>query len=238
MKFELVIDSRSTEVVIALLKDGKLIELHKENHDNDYSVGDIYLGKVKKIVSGLNAAFIGVGHEKDGFLHYLDLGSQVNSFNKFTKKVLDKKLNTASLKNFKREKDTDKHGQVKEVLSSGDQILVQVSKEAISSKGPRLTTEISLAGRYMVLIPFSDRISMSQKIGSKEERSRLRKLIQSIRPQGFGVIIRTVAENKKVAELDRDLKNLYKKWQTIFKKLQKAQVKDKILGELNRSSRF
>ena len=236
MKFELVIDSRSTEVVIALLKDGKLIELHKENHDNDYSVGDIYLGKVKKIVSGLNAAFIGVGHEKDGFLHYLDLGSQVNSFNKFTKKVLDKKLNTASLKNFKREKDTDKHGQVKEVLSSGDQILVQVSKEAISSKGPRLTTEISLAGRYMVLIPFSDRISMSQKIGSKEERSRLRKLIQSIRPQGFGVIIRTVAENKKVAELDRDLKNLYKKWQTIFKKLQKSQVKDKILGELNRSS--
>ena len=216
MKFELVIDSRSTEVVIALLKEGRLIELHKEKHDNDYSVGDIYLGKVKKIVPGLNASFINVGHEKDGFLHYLDLGSQVNSFKKFTDKTRDKKLNTASLKNFRREKDTLKDGKIQEVLKSGDQILVQVSKEPISSKGPRLSTELSFAGRYMVLIPFSDRVSISQKIRSSEERSRLKKLIHSIKPKGFGVIIRTVAEGKKVAELDRDMKNLYKKWQSIF----------------------
>ena len=236
MKFELVIDSRSTEVVIALLKEGKLVELHKEKHDNNYSVGDIYLGKVKKIVPGLNASFVNVGHEKDGFLHYLDLGAQVNSFKKFIDKTRNKKLNTASLKNFRREKDTLKEGKIQDILKSGDHILVQVSKEPISSKGPRLSTELSFAGRYMVLIPFSDRVSVSQKIRSSEERSRLKKLIHSIKPKGFGVIIRTVAENKKVAELDEDLKNLYKKWQSIYKKLKTSNLTERIHGELNRSS--
>ena len=236
MKFELIIDSRPSEVVIALLKNGVLIELHKEKHDNHYSVGDIYLGKIKRIVPGLNASFVDVGFEKDGFLHYLDLGPQLESFSKFTKKALNKKLNTASLKNFKREKDIQKDGKISEVLSGGDQLLVQISKEPISSKGPRLTTEISLAGRYMVLLPFSDRVSISQKIGSQEEKARLKKLIRSIKPHGFGVIIRTVAEQKKVAELDRDLKNLYKKWQVISKKLKEVKSGDRVLGELNRSS--
>ena len=222
MKFELVIDSKPTEVVIALLKEGRLIELHKEKHDNNYSVGDIYLGKIKKIVPGLNAAFVGVGHEKDGFLHYLDLGSQLNSFKKFTDKTRTKKLNTASLKNFRKEKDTQKEGKIQDVVKSGDHLMLQVSKEPISSKGPRLSAELSFAGRYMVMIPFSDRVSISQKIKSSEEKSRLKKLIHSIKPKGFGVIIRTVAEGKKVAELDTDMKNLYKKWQIIFKKLKTA----------------
>ncbi len=236
MKFELVIDSKSTEVVIALLKEGRLIELHKEKHDNNFSVGDIYLGKIKKIVPGLNAAFVGVGHEKDGFLHYLDLGAQVNSFKKFTDKTRAKKLNTASLKNFRREKDTLKEGKIQEILKGGDHLMVQVSKEPISTKGPRLSTELSFAGRYMVMIPFSDRVSVSQKIKSSEEKSRLKKLIQSIKPKGFGVIIRTVAEEKKVAELDRDMKNLYKKWQSIFKKIKTANLNERIHGEMNRSS--
>lgn len=236
MKFELVIDSKSTEVVIALLKEGRLIELHKEKHDNNYSVGDIYLGKVKKIVPGLNAAFVGVGHEKDGFLHYLDLGAQVKSFKKFTDKTRVKKLNTASLKNFRRDKDTLKEGKIQDVVKGGDHLMVQVSKEPISSKGPRLSTELSFAGRYMVMIPFSDRVSISQKIKSGEEKSRLKKLIHSIKPKGFGVIIRTVAEGKKVADLDTDMKNLYKKWQIIFKKLKTANMNERIHGEMNRSS--
>ena len=236
MKFELVIDSKPTEVVIALLKEGRLIELHKEKHDNNYSVGDIYLGKIKKIVPGLNAAFVGVGHEKDGFLHYLDLGSQLNSFKKFTDKTREKKLNTASLKNFRKEKDTLKEGKIQDVVKSGDHLMLQVSKEPISSKGPRLSAELSFAGRYMVMIPFSDRVSISQKIKSSEEKSRLKKLIHSIKPKGFGVIIRTVAEGKKVAELDTDMKNLYKKWQIIFKKLKTANLNERIHGEMNRSS--
>ena len=236
MKFDLIIDSRPSEVVIALLCDGQLIELHKQKHDNNFSVGDIYLGKAKKVVPGLNAAFVNVGYEKDGFLHYLDLGSEINSFKKFTEKSISSKLNTASLKDFKLEKKIEKDGKIAETIKSGDHLLLQISKEPISTKGPRLTTEISLAGRYMVLIPFSDRVSISQKIGDNAEKSRLKNLIKSIKPPGFGVIIRTVATGKKVAELDRDLKNLYKKWQIISKKLKGEKAPNKILGELSRAS--
>ena len=235
MKYDLIIDSRPSEVVIALLRDGLLIELHKQKHDNNFSVGDIYLGKVRKTVPGLNASFVNIGYEKDGFLHYLDLGPQFNSFKNFTRKAIDKKLNTASLKSFKKETNLEKDGKINDALKGGDLILTQISKEPISSKGPRLTTEISLAGRYMVLMPFSDRVSISQKVDDPEEKARLKKLIRSIKPHGFGVIIRTVAKGKKVAELDRDLKNLYKKWQIISKKLKDAQPNTKILGELNRS---
>ena len=236
MKFDLIIDSRSSEVVIALLRDGQLIELHKQKHDNNFSVGDIYLGKIKKVVPGLNAAFVNVGFERDGFLHYLDLGSKVNSLKKYTEKAITEKLNTASLKNFKLEKSIDKDGKISDTLKSGDHLLLQISKEPISTKGPRLTAELSLAGRYMVLTPFSDKVSVSQKIAKNEEKVRLKKLIRSIKPHGFGVIIRTVATGKKVAELDQDLKNLYKKWQSIHKKLKGAKAPKKILGELNRSS--
>jgi len=236
MKYDLIIDSRPSEVVIALLRDGLLIELHKEKHDNNFSVGDIYLGKVRKTVPGLNASFVNTGYEKDGFLHYLDLGPQFNSFKKFTRKAIDKKLNTASLKNFKKEINLPKEGKINDTLKGGDLILTQISKEPISTKGPRLTTEISLAGRYMVLLPFSDRVSISQKIENSEEKARLKKLIRSIKPHGFGVIIRTVAQNIKVAELDKDLKNLYKKWQQISKKLKDAKPATRIHGELNKSS--
>ena len=236
MKFDLIIDSRPSEVAIALLKDGVLIELHKEKHGKKYSVGDIYLSKIKRINPGLNASFVSLGHEKDGFLHYLDLGPQINSFKKFSEKTLSKKLKTASLKNFKKESDITKDGKIKDVIIEKEKLLVQISKEAISTKGPRLTTQLSLAGRYMVLLPFSDRVSVSQKINSSEEKSRLKNLIKSIKPHGFGVIIRTVAESKKVAELDADLKNLYKKWQLLYKNLKNASPGDIVLGELDKSS--
>ncbi|HIE72936.1 MAG TPA: Rne/Rng family ribonuclease [Flavobacteriales bacterium] len=236
MNFELIIDSRPSEVVIALLRDKHLIELHKENNNNSYSVGDVYLGKVKKVVPGLNAAFVNVGYEKDGFLHYLDLGTNVNSYKKFTQKSIAKKNNTASLKNFRKEKEIDKTGQITDVLKSGDRILVQVSKEPISTKGPRLTAEISIAGRNMVLLPFSNKISLSNKIKSQEEKVRLKRLLKSIKPEGFGVIVRTVAKGKKVIELDSNLKVLYKKWQSAFKELKDAQAPQMILKELNRST--
>ena len=236
MNFEIIIDSRPSEVVIALLRDKHLIELHKENNNNSYSVGDIYLGKVKKVVPGLNAAFVNVGYEKDGFLHYLDLGPNVNSYKKFTQKTIAKKINTASLKNFHKEKEIDKTGQITDVLKSGDRILVQVSKEPISTKGPRLTAEISIAGRNMVLLPFSNKISLSNKIKSQEEKVRLKRLLKSIKPEGFGVIVRTVAKGKKVIELDSNLKVLYKKWQSAFKELKDAQAPQMILKELNRAT--
>ena len=236
MKYDLIIDSRPSEVVIALLRDGLLIELHKEKHDNNFSAGDIYLGKVRKTNPGLNASFVNVGYEKDGFLHYLDLGPQFNSYKKFTKQAVNKKLNTASLKNFKKEANLNKDGAINDAIKSGDLILTQISKEPISTKGPRLTTEISIAGRYMILIPFSDKVSISQKIEDPKEQKRLKQLIRSIKPHGFGVIIRTVALGKKVAELDQDLKNLYKKWQKISKKLKDAKPNTRIHGELNKAS--
>ena len=236
MKYDLIIDSRPSEVVIALLRDGLLIELHKEKHDNNFSAGDIYLGRVRKTNPGLNASFVSVGYEKDGFLHYLDLGPQFNSLKKFTQQAIQTKLNTASLKNFKKEASLKKEGEINDALKGGDLILAQISKEPISTKGPRLTTEISIAGRYMILIPFSDKVSISQKIENHDEQKRLKQLIRSIKPHGFGVIIRTVAKGKKVAELDKDLKNLYKKWQGIYKKLKNAKANDRIHGELNKAS--
>ena len=171
MKYDLIIDSRPSEVAIALLRDGLLIELHKEKHNKSFSVGDIYLGKIKKNNPGLNASFVNLGSEKDGFLHYLDLGPQIKSLKKFTTKSVNEKLNTASLKNFKKEKSIEKEGKINDAVKAGDHIICQVSKEAISTKGPRITTEISLAGRYMVLLPFSDKVSISQKIQSKTEKT-------------------------------------------------------------------
>ena len=212
MNYELFIRSGSQEVDFALLKDGKLIELHKEEEDNNFTVGDIFLAKIRKTVPGLNAAFVNVGYEKDGFLHYHDLGPKVLSQLKFVKSVSSGKLKDYTLNNFPFEKEIDKHGNLNDALKSNQSILVQIVKEPISTKGPRISSELSIAGRYIVLVPFSDRVSVSQKIESNEEKDRLKRLITSIKPKGFGVIIRTVAEGKKVAELDKDLQNLMDRW--------------------------
>ena len=236
MNKELIVNSDQSEIDIALLEDKTLVELHKEKSNSGFAVGDIYLGKVRKIMPGLNAAFVDVGYEKDAFLHYLDLGPQVNSLNKLTRLVTQGRYKSTSLANFKGEKDIVKTGKITSVLTSGQQILVQVAKEPISTKGPRISSELSFAGRYLVLVPFSNRISLSQKIKSIDERNRLKRLILSIRPPGFGVIIRTVAEHKKVADLDNDLKSLYGKWENAIQRLFKAQAPQKILSEIDRTS--
>ena len=237
MNKELIVRSSSSAVDFALLKDGKLTELHKEEDNNDFSVGDIFLGQSKeKPVTGLNAAFVNVGYEKDAFLHYHDLGPQLLTMLKFIKQVSTGKLRDYSLKNFPFEKDIDKHGVITDAIKANQSLLVQIAKEPISTKGPRISSELSLAGRYLVMVPFSERVSVSQKIGSTEEKDRLKRLVKSIKPKGFGVIIRTVAEGKKVAELDKDLETLLGKWSAMCKKLYKAQTPSKVLVELNRVS--
>jgi ribonuclease G len=233
---ELIIRSSSEAVDFALLKDGKLIELHKEEEKSNFQVGDIFIAKIRKPVAGLNAAFVNVGFEKDAFLHYHDLGPNLSSQLKFLKLVSAGKIKDFSLKNFQFEKEIDKNGAIADVLAPNQSVLVQVVKEPISTKGPRISSELSLAGRFIVLVPFSDRISISQKIESKEEKDRLKRLVQSIRPKGFGVIVRTVAEGKKVAELDKDLQNLLSRWTAMCKKLPTAHHPSKVLGELNRAS--
>jgi ribonuclease G len=233
---ELVINSTQNGSRIALLKDKSLVEFHHEEDENRFNVGDIYLGTVKKVVQGLNAAFIDLGYEKDAFLHYLDLGPQVNSLNKFTKLVQKNKNFSTQLGKFKLEAEIDKFGKISQVLSKGQQILVQVVKEPISTKGPRLSCELSIAGRYIVLVPFSKTVNISKKITDSEERKRLVRLISSIKPENFGVIIRTVAEGKDVAELDRDLRNLIKIWEDGVKKLKTAKPREKVIGEMSRAS--
>ena len=236
MNKELIIRSSSDNVDFALLKDGKLIELQKDEDGSKFSVGDVFMAKIRKSVPGLNAAFVNVGYEKDAFLHYHDLGPKLPSLLKFVKRVSTGKLRDYSLKNFPFEKDIDKNGSIADALKSNQSVLVQIVKEPISTKGPRISSELSIAGRYLVLIPFSDRISISQKIENRDEKDRLKRLLKSITPKGFGVIVRTVAEGKKVAELDRDLQNLYGRWTAMCKKLHRAHHPSKVLGEMNKAS--
>jgi len=236
MNFELVVDVKPNGIWIALMREGKLIELHEEKGNKDFMVGDIYLGKVRKVVPSLNAAFVDVGYEKDAFLHYLDLGPQFKSQDKYVQHTLQEKQKVADLLYFKSEGDIDKTGKIDDILSSSRQVMVQVAKEPISSKGPRLNAEVTLAGRYIVLVPFSNKISVSQKIKNAEERDRLKDILRSLLPKNFGVIIRTVAEDKKISEIDNDLKNLVDKWKLIHENLQNARPPKRILGELSRAS--
>jgi len=232
---ELVVDVQSSEISIALLEDKRLVELHHEAREEQYAVGNIYMGRVKKIMPGLNAAFVDIGYEKDAFLHYLDLGSNFNTLNQFTTQVLSDRKRVPSVQKVKLLPEIEKTGLINDLLKPGQEILVQVAKEPISTKGPRLTAEISIAGRFLVLIPFADKVSVSQKIKTEEERVRLKQLIQSIKPKGFGVIVRTVAEEKKVAELDNELRILVKRWEESVLKIQQAKGVSLILEELGRT---
>ncbi len=235
MNAELFIDVTPEELSIALLEDKRLVELRKEKSNIQFAVGDIYLGKVKKIMPGLNAAFINVGYEKDAFLHYLDLGPQFKTLQKFLRTASSKK-GTPGMHKLKAEEDINKNGTIAEVLLAGQDVLVQVAKEPISTKGPRLTSEISLAGRNLVLMPFSDKVSVSQKIKSSEERNRLKRLLLSIKPKNYGVIVRTVAEDKRVAELDKELRMLVKRWEDNTARLKDMKSPSLVLGEIGRTT--
>jgi len=234
---DLIIDVSDIEVSLALLEDKQLCELHKEKQNIQFSVGDIYLGKVKKIMPGLNAAFVNVGYERDAFLHYLDLGAQFRTLHKYYSLAVQKKGKVPPVHKFKSEPDIDKDGKITDVLNAGQTVIVQITKEPISTKGPRLASEISIAGRNLVLMPFSDKVSVSTKIESQEEKSRLKTLIQSIKPKNYGVIVRTVAEGKKVAMLDAELRELVNKWETAFASLRKDIKTPKMfIDEMNRTS--
>ena len=237
MSKDLIINTNDSEVSIALLEDKQLIELNKEKRNVQFSVGDIYLGKVKKIMPGLNAAFINVGYERDAFLHYLDLGAQFKSLHKYYSLAIQKMGKIPPIHKVKPEIDIDKDGKIGDVLTTGQTVIVQITKEPISTKGPRLASEISIAGRNLVLMPFSDKVSISSKIESIEEKNRLKTLVQSIKPRNYGVIVRTVAEGKKVAVLDAELRELVRKWESAFLGIRKETKSPRLLiGEMNRTS--
>jgi ribonuclease G len=234
---ELVISSSPNGDRIALIQEKRLIEYHFEEKGTKFNVGDIYLGTVKKLSEGLNAAFVDIGHEKDAFLHYLDLGPQVKTLNKFTNALISQKNASYKMGSYKAEADIDKLGKITEVLTKNQQILVQVSKEPISTKGPRLACELSLAGRYLVLCPFSHSgVNVSRKISDREERNRLAKIVSAVKPDQCSIIVRTVAAGKSSEELLKDLDNLVKKWEDGIKVLRNAKPRDIIIGEMNRAS--
>ena len=231
MTSEVIINVKPQEISIALLEDKRLVEYQNETRSANFSVGNIYIAKVKKLMPGLNACFVDVGYERDAFLHYLDLGSQFNSYAKYLKQVQSDRKKLFPFAKASHQPDLKKDGSVQQTLTVGQEVLVQIVKEPISTKGPRLTAELSFAGRYLVLIPFGDKVSVSSKIKSGEERARLKQLIHSIKPKNCGVIVRTVAEGKRVAELDAELKILTKRWEDAIVKVQKTQQRPQLVYE-------
>jgi len=223
MTSEIIIDAHQKEISIALLEDKMLMEYQNEQRSQSFTVGNIYAAKVHKLMPGLNACFVDVGYERDAFLHYLDLGTQFSSYEKYLKQVSSDRKKLYPINKATRLPDLKKDGSVQTTLKVGQEVLVQVVKEPISTKGPRLTCELSFAGRFIVLVPFGDKVSVSTKIKKAEERARLKQLIQSIKPRNFGVIVRTVAEGKRVAELDAEMKVLLKRWEDTITKVQKTQ---------------
>lgn len=237
MNKELIINSSAQGVQIALLEDKKLVELHHEKADASFAVGDLYLGKVKKLIPGLNAAFVDVGFEKDAFLHYTDLSPYAKSLLKFTQISIKTPVQSQQdFSSFTVEPEIVKTGKINEVLGQKPHILVQILKEPIAAKGPRLSCEISLPGRFVVITPFNDIIAVSRKIHSAEERKRLQKIIEAIKPKNFGVIVRTAAEGKNTAELHEDLNMLFSKWKAIQQNLSGAVAPTKILSEQTKTT--
>ena len=231
MTSEVIIDVQPKDISIALLEDKQLVEYQQEQRTESFSVGNIYVAKVKKLMPGLNACFVDVGAERVAFLHYLDLGSQFYSYEKYLKQVVSDRKKLYPIQKAHIQPELKKDGSIATTLKVGQEILVQIVKEPINTKGPRLTCELSFAGRYLVLIPFDDSVSVSTKIKRGEERSRLKQLIQSIKPKNFGVIVRTVAEGKRAAELDAELKVLLKRWEDTITKVQKTTDRPKLCFE-------
>lgn len=237
MNKELIINAAPQGVEIALLEDRKLVELHSEKSDARFAVGDLYLGKVKKLIPGLNAAFVDVGFEKDAFLHYTDLSPYARSLLKFTSVTMaDKNETGMDFGKFENEPEIIKTGKINEVLGGKPNILVQILKEPIAAKGPRLSCEISLPGRFVVITPFNNIVAVSRKIHSAEERKRLQKIVEAIKPKNFGVIVRTAAEGKNTAELHEDLSALVEMWKTIQKNLKGAVAPAKVLSEQTKTN--
>lgn len=235
MNKELIVSASPEGTDVAILEDKQLIELHQERLTNRFNVGDIYLGKIKKVMPGLNAAFIDVGYEKDAFIHYTDLSPTIRSLMKFTAHTIAGSQD-GTLNNFSLETEIQKTGNVKEVLPGKNYLLVQILKEPISTKGPRLTCEISIAGRYLVLTPFNDVVGVSKKIDSNDERKRLKGIVEAMKPKNFGVIIRTQAEGKQTIAIQEDLKMLIEKWKEMVSNLRGAQPIKKVLSEVDKTT--
>lgn len=235
MTKELIIHSGSSEIEIAMLEDGQLVELNREKTKSSFTVGDIYLGRVRKVMGGLNAAFVDVGYQKDAFLHYLDLGVMYPTLNDLVKQVNGKrqKIDFSAMR---LQPEMGKDGRIANTLNAGQNIIVQIAKEPISTKGPRITSDISIAGRHLVLIPLSNKVHISQKIRSNDEKRRLRTILEGILPNNYGAIVRTAAEGKSHEEIESDVLSVIAKWENVLDSLQTATAPALLLSEESRTT--
>ncbi|HNY55197.1 MAG TPA: Rne/Rng family ribonuclease [Chitinophagales bacterium] len=232
---ELVIHANSKGVEIALLENKKLVEYHLDAYDKEgFAAGDIYLGRVKKINPGLNAAFVDIGHDKDAFIHYSDLSPYIRSVRKFSSEAF-RAEQSHLLDKFEFEPTIQKDGLMTDALEKGDILIFQISKEAISTKGPRLTCELSIPGRYVVLVPFTNSIGISKKIDKQEERERLIDVMQKIKPRNFGFVVRTNAEGVGKEELQHDVENLLNKWKVMTENIKFNNPPKLLLKEMSKT---
>ena len=234
---DLVVDASASEVRIALMENHRLIELDREStKDHGFSVGDVYLGRVKKILPALNAAFVDIGDSKEAFIHYLDLGLYFTAFDTFVRESNPNKNLGELYSKIKTGPVLAKEGRIEDHLKPGQMIIAQIVKEPISTKGSRLTAEISLAGRNIVLLPFAEKVSVSQKISSREEKKRLEVLVRSILPHNYGAIIRTAAEDKNAAVLVAELRSLIEKWEGSWKRIAASKGVKLLFTEYDRTT--
>lgn len=236
MDKEMIVSSHGKTVEVALLENGKIVEIHKQRATDRFMVGDVFLGRIKRVTAPLNAAFIDIGHKKDAFLHYTDLGPRVRSLQKWAKDTANGRSNKPQLGQFKFEPEIVKTGKIDEVFNRKQVILTQVLKEPISTKGPRLSCEITIPGRYLVMTPFNSTVAVSKKISTSEERKRLLLLVESIRPENFGVIVRTAAEGKGVGDLLEEVEVLMEKWTAIHEAAKTAKAPAKLLSEVDKTT--
>ena len=234
---DLIVDVSASAVQIALMENHRLIELSKESSQgHNYSVGDVFLGKVRKLLPALNAAFVDIGDSKEAFIHYLDLGLYFSSFDEFVRRSNSNTDLSGLYSSIEIGQPLPKDGRIEGVLKVGQMVMVQITKEPISTKGSRLTAEISLAGRNIVLLPFAQKVSVSQKISSKEEKRRLETLVSKILPKNYGAIIRTAAEGKNAAVLVGELRSLIEKWEGSWKKIARSKNVSLLFTEYSKTT--
>lgn len=234
MERELVIQATDTGCDIALLENKELVEFHRESRQNTLIVGDIYWARVKKIMPPLNAVFIDIGEGKEAFLHYTDLGEKFSSFRGFFSQISTN--DNFKIERFQPLEEYPKDGKIGEILAVNDYIAVQILKEPMSSKGARLSADISIAGRYLVLTPFMPQSNVSKKIANPTERARLKEITSKLTIKNVGVIIRTVAEGKSVKELHEDFNELIETWQEICQKIKASNGIVKLFEEQTKSN--
>lgn len=208
MKQDIIINSTTSETRVALMEDDALVELFVERPENERMVGSLYKGVVRKVLVGMSAAFVDIGHSQDAFLHFSDLGGGND---------LIKLSNEPSTEQSEDDMDGTRRRWEGSDLKVGQEILVQVIKEAIGKKGPRVSTQIATPGRFIVLVPNEFFIGVSKKISSFKEKKRLRQIGGKFRPKGFGLIVRTLAEGKSDTELRADFDRIYTGWKKIEK---------------------